>query len=407
MINRILLCIPIFALLGCTSSAPPNQLKIIDFATKLSLADQNTPAVIEFKSVMNLVWLPGILNGRDSCWFILDTGFPYSLVNRDRLDSAHFKLGSAHLEAQPGGDVEIRPAFDIEIMIGAVSLTADSMRAFPLGGNEPIVGQRFDGIIGHDLFEKFVVTIDYLASTVMVEDPNAFSYSGDGTEIELIVIEGEPFIIAEVKHPDGTWRKAKLKLDTGSADFIGFNGSYIQTETLVSDDQPKIPATGSAVGGKTENWVTRLEEFRLKDIAFSNPVVGYSVDTLRGGDAGTIGAEFLHRFKVIFDYPRNRIILEPNENFEQPFLWDMSGIFPTAEAPEFDIKVVMAVEPGSPAEEAGIIPGDILVRIDTVNCSDLSIAQIRQRFMKEGKVTIEVQSGESFRKVDMMLKPLI
>jgi hypothetical protein len=406
-ISQTLLCITAVALLGCTCSASPRQVQNIDFAIKLSLTGPNTPCVIKFEPVGNLIFLPGTLNGQDSCWFILDTGFPYSLVNRDRLNSAHFKLGSVRLDAQPGGEVESQPVFDIAISIGDLSLTADSLRCYPLSGLEPIIGHRFDGIIGHDLFEKFVVSIDYLASTVSIEKADEFSYSGSGRVVEVIVEDGEPFIIAEVKHPDGTWRKAKLKLDTGSSDFIGFNGSYVQAENLVPDNQPQIPVLGMAVGGQTDNWVTRLEEFRVGDITFSNPVVGYSVDTLRSGDAGTIGAEFLRRFTVIFDYPRDRIILEPNENFNNDFVWDMSGIFPIAEAPDFGTKIVMAVQPGSPADEVGIVAGDILAKIEAFGCREISISDIRTRFTKAGEVNLLVQRGQSTREVVMMLKPQI
>lgn len=406
-INIMTLGLIIAVLLGSACSKLSRQEQKADFATLFSLGDQNTPSVIKFEPVMNLIYLPGKLNGEDSCWFNLDTGFPYSLVNKDRLDTSRIRLGSANLEGQPGGEIEVQPVFDVEIAVGDVSLTADSMRCYPLGGLEPIIGRRFDGIIGHDLFERFVVTVDYISNSVKIENAETFTYSGNGTEIDVMIIEGEPFVFAEVKHPDGTWRKAKLKLDTGSADFIGFNGSYVKAENLIPDDQPRIPATGSAVGGKTENWVTRLDEFRVGNITFSNPVVGYSVDTLRGGDAGTIGAEFLSRFTVIFDYPRDRIILEPNNRFDRDFTIDMSGIFPIAKAPDFGAKVVMAVEPGSPAGEAGIIAGDILVKIDEFDGVEMAISEIRARFMKAGKVTLQVQSGESIREVIMMLKPLI
>ena len=72
---------------------------------------------------------------------------------------------------------------------------------------------------------------------------------------------------------------------------------------------------GAAVGGQTDNWVTRLMGFHLGNISFEKPLIGYSVDTLRSGDAGTIGGEFSRRFRAIFDYKRERLLLERNRHY--------------------------------------------------------------------------------------------
>ncbi len=397
----------VVALNLCSSVESLSQIQKSEFPTVLSLRNKSEPSTVEYDPVMSLIYLPGKLNGRDSCWFILDSGFPHTLVNRDRLDTSIVKLGLAFKEVQPGGQVEVQAVYGIEIDIGDVLIAADSMRSYPFGGLESITGRRFDGIVGHDLFDKFVVTIDYVSNTVRLENAESFNYSGNGTSVKVTVIDNEPFIYAEIKHPDGTWRKAKLKIDTGSIDFIGFNGSYVKAENLVTDNQPKIPTTGAAAGGNSENWVTRINEFRIKDLTFSNPVVGYSVDTLRSGDAGTIGGEFLSRFTVIFDYPHDRIILEPNKNFSRGFEFDMSGIFPITKASDFSTKVVMDVRPGSPAYEAGIVAGDTLVRIDEIDCVEMSISDIRNRFMTPGKVAVLIRSGESSRETVMLLKPQI
>ena len=340
---------------------------------------------IPFDLWFNLVFVPGTVNGKDSCWFILDTGFEYSLVNRDRLDSTVLQSARTHIEAQPGGDIEVTLVDGLTITAGAVTMAYDSVHAIPLGSLEPIAGRRIDGIIGHDFFERFVVAIDYTLRELSIIEPAKFEYPGSGEVIPVVVENNEPFMFAEVQLPDGSFKRAKLKLDTGSSDFIGFNGSYVQAVKLVTDTQPKIPVLGTAVGGHTENWVTRIGAFRLNDVVIPNPVIGYSVDTLRGGDAGTIGGEFFKRFTPIFDYPHSRIIFEKNARFDDPIEYDMTGIFPYAEPPDFATKRVLTVTPGSPAEKVGIAAGDQLLSINGIEAGRIGIGYLHRAFRQDGQ----------------------
>jgi len=338
---------------------------------------------------------------------ILDSGFPYTLVSTDRLDTACFRIGPVWQEAMPGGDVEINRVYDITIHVGGISITADSLRGFRLAGLEPMIGNRMDGIVGHDFFETYVVTVDYENEVITLRDPDGFAYTGNGEIVDVTIESGEVFIVGEVQHPDGTWRKAKLKLDTGSADIIGFNGSFIQSESLLHESQPRLAQLGFAVGGETQNWVTRLSRFRVGGVIFERPVVGYSVDTRRGGDAGTIGAGFLSRFTAIFDYARKRIILEPNSRIQESFDYDMSGCFVSCVPPDFGGKQVIAVTPGTPAHTAGIQPGDLILEVDDQEASAYSITELRALLSRAGPVKLRIEHDGKTSDVVLELRPLI
>lgn len=384
---------------GCQKSAEPDA----DYPLAITITGGQQTTQVPFELCFNIIFIPGSVDGSDSAWFILDTGFEYSLLNRDRLDTSMVANAPTRTEKQPGGEVEITTVYGMNMSLPGIDIKADSIRALPLGGLEPVPGRRIDGIIGHEFFERFVISIDYAASMITITEPSAFSYDGAG-EIAAVVIENnEPFFFAEVSHPDGTMKKAKLKLDTGSADFIGFNGSFVQAVGLVSDSQPRIPVLGTAVGGHTDNWVTRIAAFRVGGITISNPVVGYSVDTLRGGDAGTIGGEFFRKFTAIFDYSRERLILKSNSALTEPVEYDMSGLFPIAAPPEFKAKRVLSVTPGSPAERADIRAGDQLVTIDGVPCEEYSICELHWLLMEPGKA-LNITLKRDGELVDCVLK---
>ena len=62
----------------------------------------------------------------------------------------------------------------------------------------------------------------------------------------------------------------------------------------------------------------QLGRFLLKD-----PPVGLSLDKEGSGASeendGLIGGEIFRRFRVILDYSRQRMILEPNKSFNDPY----------------------------------------------------------------------------------------
>ena len=75
-----------------------------------------------------------------------------------------------------------------------------------------------------------------------------------------------------------------------------------------------------------------------------------------------IGLGLLSRFNFTYDYPHHRMFLEPNRRFRDPFEHDMSGL--EMRRSGGDHLDVLRVQPNSPAERAGIRPGDWIIRID-------------------------------------------
>jgi len=68
--------------------------------------------------------------------------------------------------------------------------------------------------------------------------------------------------------------------------------------------------------------VPRVQAIRLGGFVVSVALTQFSQDT-SGIFAvpyitGTIGAQMLRRFTVVFDYPQGQMILEPNEHFGDP-----------------------------------------------------------------------------------------
>ena len=118
-----------------------------------------------------------------------------------------------------------------------------------------------------------------------------------------------------------------------------------------------------------------------------------------GGDiAGNLGAGILTRFRLIFDFTRNRLHVEPGPDWDtQPFKRNRLGV--ATDYVEGQVRV-MHVAQGSPAEEAGIKAGDAIA---TVNGEPLTEATrtitIREvsRAPAGTMVTLELTDGRELR----------
>ena len=105
-----------------------------------------------------------------------------------------------------------------------------------------------------------------------------------------------------------------------------------------------------------------------------------------------------------------RMFLEPNRRFKEPFEHDMSGLEMRrgrgAHAAHLD---VLRVHPGSPADEAGLRPGDRVTRIDGRAAADYDRAELEPLLRRENAVVklSMVREGEKERTLSITLRRLI
>jgi membrane-associated protease RseP (regulator of RpoE activity) len=165
---------------------------------------------------------------------------------------------------------------------------------------------------------------------------------------------------------------------------------------------------GVAVGGSTEGRLFRAAAFVIGADRIDAPLIGYTVDS--GGfenrnDAGTVGAAVLSRYRLILDYPRNRIILEDGPNAGDDPTEDHSGILVVSPGPAFDSLVIAQVIPGSPAAEAGLAPGDEITSMD--GRSGWTLRDVRLALEQPGPIDLVVRKDGELREVILQRRPLL
>jgi hypothetical protein len=152
----------------------------------------------------------------------------------------------------------------------------------------------------------------------------------------------------------------RLGVDTGDEGAVTLFASTVRGRGLW-DRYPKHLETGLlGVVKASKLRLVRLRTLQIAAFEMPDPVVGLIDPTEPGEHAGMdglIGMETLRRFALSFDAGDNALWLKPNGALRQPFRYDRSGLVFRVED---DRRTVIAAAPGSPAEKAGIAPGDVI-----------------------------------------------
>jgi len=153
----------------------------------------------------------------------------------------------------------------------------------------------------------------------------------------------------------------------------------------------------------------RLSMLELGDLKVARPLFFlWQVRGFGGGDEpdGLLCPDFLRRFTLIFDYPRLKLILEPGPHFGDETPFDASGtlIYREGENPY----QVFKVTDGSPAADAGLKEGDIVLEIDGRPASQVSMSEIAEILQADGReCSLRIKRGETILTVKMKLHRLI
>lgn len=370
------------------------------------LAPGMSPVEIPIELHGNTPLVQVYVNGQGPLWFELDTGFGGDVLDANRARALGLEVGTPEKVPAPGGTIERSFVHDVRLRVGGVDLPPQTLLAIPLEHLAPFFGHPVDGVLSYDFIRRFVVEIDYAAARLRLYDPQTYQYAGRGEVLPISFLGQAPYVLASVLQPGREPVQGRFEIDTGSLDALNLNTPFAEANKLFPPEQKMFQVRGMSLGGETQGVITRVEALRLGHFTIPKPVTSAVTDDV--DRAGQISAEILRRFKLILDYSHQRVILEKNSDFNEPFELDMAGVFIVAEPPDFKTLKLFLVIEGTPAWEAGLRSEDTITSINGRPASEFSLVEVRRLFKQEGRrLRLRVQHGEEERSVQIVLRRLI
>lgn len=351
--------------------------------------------VIDIEIYNNLIVIPVTLNGKVPLKFILDTGIRTAILT-DRIITDVLQVSyDRKITLKGPGDsrtVEAYVANDVSLTLPGVKGSGQAILVLEedylqLSQN---LGTEVHGILGYELFSRFVIDINYKGRYITLHKKEFFTPKRRFTPIPITIEDTKPYINGNVLFKNGYSIHGKFLIDTGAS-----HAMLLEKQ----DDNNRIPEPqqyvranlGRGLGGLIRGKISRLYylqigDFKFEDVIASFPDTDTYLDSLILDRDGTIGGELLKRFRCVLDYSSEIIYLRPNNNFKNDFEYNLSGMDIIAAEGDYHKFMVDAVLDNSPAQRAGIRVGDIIEVINGHSAKNIKLNYVNSVLnSKEGK----------------------
>lgn len=431
MLKRIL---HIALFFGCFS--------FIGSAQNFDLPDDQNFEKVKFQLINNVMIIPVEVNGTELS-FILDSGVSTPLLfNLAEHDSIQINEVS-NITIRGLGEGEGIQALssrnnsfkigDVENLNQVLYVVLDE--SFDLSSS---IGIPVHGIIGYDLFRDFVVEINYNAKHIKFHNPELYADNPHkkSQTLPLAIRNKKAYVNGVVVLNNSKEIPIYMLLDTGSSDAIWlFENERIGVPTKNYDDFLGRGLAGNIYGKRTKVNSIKIGDFVIEDAKAAFPdESSFSGIRNLGNRNGSLGGEVLKRFNFVFDYANSKITLRKNSNFKMPFQYNLSGIdlqhngvryiSESIAGPNGIVKndrsetygnvqilmenqtrlslvpeiIVSGIRAGSPAADAGLLEGDVILAVNGKNVHTYKLQQVLQmlneRKGKRIRVRIERQNDD-------------
>lgn len=396
---------------------------------------------IKFQLINNLIVLPVQINGVELS-FLLDTGVSkpilFNITNTDSLQMNNVE--TIYLRGLGAGEtVKALKSKNNFLKIGnAVNVNHEIYVVFDQEINfTPKLGVPVHGIIGYSLFKDFIVEINYKSKYLKLNDPKTYNYKKckKCQTYGLTFYNKKPYIEGEVSITENAL-PVKLLIDTGSSDALWLFEDEVYGITSKNNsffyDFLGRGLSGNVYGKRSKISAFRLKDFELQNVnaAFPDSLAIRHAKKMEGRN-GSLSAEILRRFNIIFDYRNSKLTLKKNGDFNSDFNYNRSGIvleqhgfrlvkesventslgnygrsnednvtISSVKSYRVGLKpayTIIEIREGSPAQKAGLLKDDIIVSINGKQAHTLKLQEITYFFRDRiGKtIRLKVERGNT------------
>jgi hypothetical protein len=398
------------------SAAIPLRAQPLGF----SLANGKKKVQIPIEIYNNLVVVPVVLNDALPLKFILDTGVRTAILTQKTFtDILNLTYSRKYSISGPGGEklVDAYVTNNVSLQLPGVQGRGHALLVLEEDYLElrNYLGTDVHGILGYELFSRFIISIDYEKKILTLMTPEKFRKKRKFQTLQLTIQDTKPYITTPVTLENGTVINAKLLMDSGASHGLMLDPS--------SDERIKVPEhavsslLGRGLGGEIKGKVGRIQSLALGTYKLNNLIANFPdpdsyVDSIKVGNVfrnGAVGGEVMSRFTTIFNFPKEEVYIKKNSEFKKPFYYNLSGITVKAKGSRLDVFEITEIRSQSPADKAGFLVGDIITAVNGVPAESIDL-NILNSFMnsKPGKkLKLEVSRKGLKMKKELSLKDQI
>lgn len=360
---------------------------------------------ISFEMIHNLIIIPVFINGSDTLKFILDTGVSHTMITSLRgTYGASFNFAREITLMGLGEGEEITAYHSFGNVLEMPGVTGFNHNVIILKEEfdylSQSLGTEIHGLIGYDVFESFAVEIDYKSQKITLYDPNFYAekrrakYVKKMDVLDMEINRRKPFVYANVEDERGNTQNAKLLVDSGASHALTLFTS--SSKNIEVPDKSIYSYIGVGLSGDIYGYIGRVKKIEIGSHTFKKPLITFpeatsvQVSNYEKDRSGSIGADVLKRFTVVFDYRNKEMLIRPNAYFKDEFKYNLSGIDITTPYPDVPVYQVTKIRKGSPAWIAGLEVGDQIMTINGIETSEYSLSNLVQLLQSRDGKTLRV-----------------
>ena len=385
-----------------------------------SLADGKKKVQIPIEIHNNLVVIPVVLNDALPLKFILDTGVRTAILTQKTFtDILNLPYSRKYSISGPGGISVVDAYVTNNVTLALPGVYGRGHALLVLGQDylelRNYLGTDVHGILGYELFSRFIVQIDYEKKVLTLMVPERFRKRRSFQTVPMSIEDTKPYVETPVTFSDGRVLNAKLLMDSGASH--GLMLEPASSDEIVPPEQAVSSLIGRGLGGEIVGKVGRIRSIKLGSYTLENAIANFPdpnsySDSIKVGNVfrhGAIGGEILSRFTVIFNFPLEKVYLRKNSNFRHKFYYNLSGITLKAKGSQLSTFEVTEVRERSPAEVAGIKTGDLVLTLNGISVTELDLNLINGFLnSKPGRhIRLEINRNGARMKKEIELKDQI
>jgi predicted aspartyl protease len=279
---------------------------------------------------------------------------------------------------------------------------------------EQYLGKRVDGILGVDFLDGLAIRIDYQNGELTIINPH-FPYTKKVKyyqAFDIEVIEHKPYLLCDVEVVPNKIKKSRMLIDSGAGlTFLLHNNS----DTLLRLPDNIIKGNlGKGLGGEIQGYCGKAHKLSFGSYYFNNALCSFQEIQLDSNVTkkvvrnGLIGNLLLERFDVIIDFNAKKLYLKAKYKYNKEFEYDRSGLTIFAYGLNFNLFFIKDILPNSPGIDAGLLPGDVVMKVGYWPTKLMTLRQMNKIFVgKAGrKLRLKIKRGDQIIRKEIVLRNL-